>query len=141
MTYDLFRFLHIALTAAWLGAALWVPGDVRRTLSRGAPHTDALASRVDGALKLDLWAGIGSVLTGLVLMGMYGHPPVRLMIGMALALVLLGLVAFGMMPAWRRVKASLATGGDPGAVKRLAAFGGIGHTLWIATLATMVFRG
>ena len=138
--YYLLRFLHVAATATWIGAALWVPGDVRRTLARGAPHTELLASRVDGALKLDLWAGIASILTGVVLMlAIGGHPGTRIMIGMALALVLLGLVAFGIFPAWRRIKATLAQGGDPGAVKRLAAFNGVAHTLWLLALATMVF--
>jgi uncharacterized protein YjeT (DUF2065 family) len=138
--YYLLRFLHITATATWIGAALWVPGDVRRTLARGAPHTELLVPRVDTALKLDLWAGIASILTGLVLMlAIGGHPATRLMVGLGLALVLLGLVAFGVFPAWRRIKASLATGGDPGAVKKLAAFNGIAHALWLAALATMVF--
>lgn len=138
--YYLVRFLHIAAIATWVGSALWVPGDVRRTIARGAPHTDLLAARVDAALKLDVWAGVASILTGLALMfAIGGHPETRIMVGLFLALVLLLLVAYGVLPAWRRIRGSLATGGDAGAVKRLAALNGIAHALWLAALATMVF--
>jgi hypothetical protein len=138
--YDLLRFLHIAATATWIGAAIWVPGDVRRTIARGPPHTDLLAPRIDAALKLDVWAGVASILTGLVLMlAIGGHPETRIIVGLLLALVLLTLVAFGILPAWRRIRGSLATDGDAGAVKKLAAFNGIAHALWLAALATMVF--
>lgn len=140
-TYYLVRFLHIASMAAWIGAALWVPGDVRRTLARGAPHTDLLASRVEGALKLDLWAGIATILTGMGLVALVGgHPAPRIAVGMVLAIALLALVFFGIFPAWRRIRGSLAAGGDAGAVKRLAALNGVAHVLWLAALATMVFE-
>ena len=142
---SLILFLHILFAATWLGAALWAAGDVRRTLALGRPHTDALVARVRPALSLDLWSGLGTVLTGIALTGMVyeGMPPVGILVGFVATLARLGLLAGGVMPAFRKVQQALAAG-DAAAVgpqaKRLGMFSGIGHLLWVVALAGMIYR-
>jgi len=141
---DLARFLHVLSASAWLGAALWVAGDVRRTLALGRPHLAALPARVSPALSLDVWLGVATIVTGLlVLAGQGVHPPTSIMIGFTLALLRLLLVAFALRPAWNRLRARIEAGaevpaGDP-APRRLAMFSGIAHLLWLGALATMIF--
>jgi len=137
-------FLHILFAAAWLGAALWAAGDVRRTLALDRPHTDALVPRVRPALSLDLWTGLATILTGIALTGMLyrGMPPTGILVGFVAALVRFGLLLGAVMPAFRKVEQALAAG-DPAAAapqaKRLGMFSGIGHLLWVVALAGMIY--
>ena len=141
---DLLRFLHILAASAWLGATLWVAGDVRRTLALGRAEAGALGARVSPALSLDLAAGVLVLLTGLLVLLVRGvHPRTGIMIGFALTLIRLGVVAAGLRPAWRAI-ATRIQGGETvpptdARVKRMAMFSGIAHTLWLIALATMVF--
>lgn len=140
---DLLRFLHILAMSAWLAAALWVTGDVRRTLAFGRPHVDALAARVRPALGLDAAAGIATLVTGVLLLWAEGFVQPRLGItaGIVLTLARLALVA-SLRRGWRSIAARLQAGdavspGDP-AARRLAMLGGVAHTLWLLALAGMV---
>lgn len=140
------RFLHILAGAAWLGAAIWVAGDVRRTLALGKPHLAALPARIGPALGLDLWAGIATVLLGTAYMFVAydgGHPPARIMGGFGLAIARVLLTALLLKPAWSKLAGRITAGedvaaGDP-AAKKLGMFSGIGHLLWILILGSMVF--
>jgi hypothetical protein len=144
---QLLIFLHVLSVATWLGATLWVAGDVRRTLGLGKPFVTALPARVASALRLDHYAGAATVLTGLALiayqeMSMRRHPTVGIVIGLVLALARLGLSGAALGPAWRKLAARIAAGDevpatDP-AVKRLGMLSGIGHALWVLALVTMV---
>jgi hypothetical protein len=139
------RFLHVLAAATWLGAALWAAGDVRRTLAQGQPFVTALAARTRPALRLDFWSGIGTVVTGMALIGVLyaGMPPVGILVGFVAAVVRLLLQALVAEPALRRVT-DLITAGDLAAAaapaKRLGMISGIGHLLWIVALAGMIFR-
>jgi hypothetical protein len=142
--YELLRFLHILSASAWLGATLWVAGDVRRTLALGRPHPAPLPARIAPAIGLDLGAGVATLVTGLAVMFYVGgHPRTGIMIGFALTLVRIAVVAAGLRPAWKRLATRLAAGEDvpaaDGAARRMAMFSGIAHTLWLLALATMVF--
>jgi hypothetical protein len=138
-------FLHIGAAATWLGAALWTPGDVRRTLAMGPPHTAALAGRAGVAISLDLWAGLATLVTGLVLVALQGGVPrTGIAVGLVAVLIRLGLVAMGTLPAWRQVRRALASGDLAKArapARRLAVLAGPAHLLWAVALAGMVFRG
>lgn len=141
---DLVLMLHILSAAAWIGAALWLPGDVKRTLALGRPHTEALAERVRPALRLDLLAGIATLVTGLGVLGLdRAHPGTGIMVGFAAAFLRLGVVWGGMLPAWRAVEARIAAGGDltpaVAPARRMGMLSGIAHTLWLVALAGMIF--
>jgi hypothetical protein len=136
-------FLHVLATSAWLGAALWVPGDVRRTLARGRADADGLPARVGPALGLDALAGIASVLTGFLLLWEMGmaRPPFGISAGIALTFArLLALAA--LRSAVRRVlgrlRAGEAVAADDPAARRIATWSGIAHTAWLLALAGMV---
>lgn len=141
---NLALLLHILSAATWIGAALWMPGDVRRTLALGRPHAEALATRARSALRLDLLAGIATVVTGLGVLGLDGvHPGTGIMVGFAASFLRLAVVWVGMLPAWKAVEARIAGGGDlaPAAApaRRMGMLSGIAHTLWLVALAGMIF--
>ncbi len=144
MTHALLVFLHVVAVSAWLGAALWVAGDVKRTLALGRPDADALAARVRPPFGLDAAAGAATFVTGLLLMweeGM-GHPPLGISAGIVLALFRGGVLA-AMRGAWRRILTRLGAGEpvapDDPAARRMAMLSGIAHALWLLALAGMVF--
>ncbi len=142
---SLLAFLHVLTVSVWLAAALWVSGDVRRTLAMGRPHLDALPARVRPALGLDAVAGIATIATGALLywqMGL-GRPRFGLAAGIVLTLARLGLLT-AVRRAWRGILARIQAGEtvpatDP-AARRLAMLAGIAHTAWLFALAGMVLR-
>ena len=141
---DLVLLLHILAAATWIGAALWLPRDVKRTLALGRPHVETLAARVRPALRLDLLAGIATVVTGLGVLGFDRvHPGTGIMVGFAAAFLRLAVVWVGMLPAWKAVEARIAGGGDltpaEAPARRMGMLSGIAHTLWLVALAGMVF--
>jgi hypothetical protein len=140
MLYDVVRLLHILSMALWLGAALWVPGDVRRTLASGGDAA-ALRARARPAVLLDLLAGIATVITGLVLAGLLGPMRTGLVIGAGVGLVLLLVALAAQWPAWQRIAALLEANdlaGARAAAGRLAALSGVAHVLWLVALVLMV---
>jgi hypothetical protein len=142
---ELLLFLHVLAAATWIGAALWVPGDVRRTLALGRPAADALAARVAPALRLDLYAGAAVLLTGISIISVEGgRPRLGITLGLLFTMARLGVVGGAMLPAWRRVEAAIAGGGELAAAaasaRRMAMLSGIAHALWILALAGMIFQ-
>src|SRR5512138_664131 len=95
-------FLHVLSISAWISAALWVAGDVRRALAMGKPFVDALPARVRPALGLDAIAGIATIVTGALLMWEehMGRPRFGIAAGILLAFVRLGVLG-GMRRSWR----------------------------------------
>jgi putative copper export protein len=141
---ELALFLHVLSASAWLGAALWVAGDVRRTLALGKPHLAALPARVSPALSLDVYLGLATIVTGALVLLLQGiHPGTLLVVGMVLALARLLLVALAVKPAWSRLRARIDAGeavpaSDP-TPRRIGMLTGIAHVLWLGALATMIF--
>jgi hypothetical protein len=137
-------FLHVLSAAAWLGAALWLPGDVRRTLARGRPHVEALGARAGPALGLDLAAGLATIVTGLALWGYegFGHR-MGIELGFAASIVRVLVAWFAVRPAWAAVQAAIAPSADLAAAdapaRRLGMLSGIAHVLWLVALAGMIF--
>jgi hypothetical protein len=136
-------FLHVLAASSWLGAALWVAGDVRRTLAVGPPHTGGLPARVRPALGLDAAAGLATLVTGGLVMweeGL-GHPPLGISAGIVLTVARLGLLV-ALRRAWRELHGRLAAGeavspGDP-AARRIGMISGLAHAAWLVALAGMV---
>ena len=142
--HALLLFLHVLSISVWIAAAMWVAGDVARTLGRGRPFVDALAARVRPQLGLDAAAGIAALATGLLLMWEEGmtRPRLGIAAGFVLTLVRLGLLA-GLRRAWRAIAARLERGEpveakDP-AARRMAMLSGMAHTAWLLALAGMIF--
>lgn len=136
-------FLHVLVTSVWIGAALWVAGDVRRALALGRPHSDALAARVRPALGLDAAAGLATVVTGgLLVWEQAVGVRLGITIGFLVTLARLGVVA-SMRRAFRDVVARLQAGEavapSDASARRISMLSGIAHTLWLVALATMVF--
>ncbi len=111
LLHPLLAFLHVLSISVWMAAALWVAGDVRRTLASGRPHVDLLPQRVRPALGLDAAVRLG----------------------------LLAAVrrAFRSIAARLRAGETVPTT-DP-AARRVAMLSGIAHTLWLLALAGMIF--
>jgi hypothetical protein len=137
-------FLHVLAISAWLAAALWVPGDVKRALALGGPHPGALAASVRPKLGLDAAAGIATIVTGLLLMweASMTRPRLGITAGIVFALVRIGLLA-ALRRAFRSLAARIAAGepvapADP-AARRMSMLAGIAHLLWALALAGMVF--
>jgi hypothetical protein len=136
-------FLHVLATSIWIGAALWVAGDVRRALALGRPHSDALAARIRPALGLDAAAGVATVVTGgLLVWEQAVGVRLGITIGFVLTLARLGVLA-SMRRAFRdvaaRVRAGEAVQPSDASARRISMLSGIAHTLWLVALATMVF--
>ena len=139
-------FVHVLSAASWLSAAIWVAGDVRRTLALGKPFVTALPQRLLSAVRADQWAGTATLLTGFALIGyqemaMKTHPRMSIVLGLLLAVVRLGLYGALLSPAAKRLVARIQAGedvpaADP-AAKRIAMVNGIGHLLWVLILACM----
>ncbi|HET8540663.1 MAG TPA: hypothetical protein VFL83_12410 [Anaeromyxobacter sp.] len=142
--HSLLVFLHVLAISAWIAAALWVAGDVKRALAMGKPHVDALAARIRPALGLDAVAGVAAIVTGALLLWEQGmtHPRPGISAGIVLALVRLFLLA-GMRRAWRgllaRIQAGEAVPADDRAARRMSMLSGIAHLMWLLALAGMVF--
>jgi hypothetical protein len=141
--HALLVFLHVTAISAWMGAALWVAGDVRRSLAFGRPHVDALPVRVRPALGLDAGAGVATLVTGAILVWEEGlaHPPLGITAGIVLTFVRLGLLG-ALARAWGGIHARLAAGETvpPGdrAARQLGMLSGLAHVAWLLALAGMV---
>ncbi len=141
---DLFRFLHVLSISLWIAAALWVSGDIRRTVALGMTNAEALASRLRPAFSLDLSAAIATVASGILLFVSEGgaRPRLGIVLGFVLALVRAGVLT-GVRRLWRSLAESLKNGEEvpPShpAVRRIAALSGVAHSLWLVALAGMVF--
>jgi hypothetical protein len=141
---DLLRFLHVLSMALWIGAALWLAGDVRRTMALGQPHVMALAARAKPSLGLDAVAGVATLVTGLALMLALGmtRPRFGIAAGFVLALLRLGVLA-ALRGTFGALARELRHGEDvppyDHLVRRMAMLSGIAHTLWLLALAGMIF--
>lgn len=144
MLHDLLVFLHVLSTSIWIASALWLAGDVRRTLGAGRPEAAALQARFRPALGLDVAAGLATLATGALLVWQQalGMPRPGITAGIVLTLARLGVLA-AMRRAFRGIVARLAAGepvaADDAGARRMSMLSGIAHLLWVLALAGMVF--
>ncbi len=142
----LLRFLHLLAVATWFGGTLTTAGDVRRTLARGAPHTEALAERVGRQLAIGRAAGFLTAATGIGLILAFGGfraVSPRIHAGLALTLVLVTLESTVLVGVYRGLAEDLAGGRLDDArarAKKFAALTGVSHLLRTIVFALMVFR-
>lgn len=143
--HALLVFFHVLSISVWMGAALWVAGDVSRGLGLGRPHVDALAAQIRPKLGLDAAAGIATVVSGALLMWeeALGKPRLGITVGIVATVVRLGVLG-GMRRAWKSIVERLAHGEAverrDAAARRMTMLSGIAHTMWLVALAGMVFQ-
>ncbi len=138
------RFLHVLAASLWMGSGLFWPGALRRALALGPPHPAPALAQARTALGLDLGAGVATLTTGLVYASPLGGLPVRagILVGLALALARLALLFALARPALRRAADAAGAGdlqGARAASRRLPAYAGSAHLLWLLALVCMVF--
>lgn len=138
------RFLHVLSAALWMGSGLFWPGSLRRALALGPPHPPPALAQARVGLGLDLGAGIAAIVTGLLYASPLGGVTMRagILVGLLLALGRLGLLVALARPALRRAGDALARGdleAARAASKKLPAYSGSAHLLWLAALVAMVF--
>lgn len=85
------RILHIAIAAAWFGHKLLIPGDIRRSIHAGQTESEALVQRLKRAERLGQVTGVGTLLSGGVLMWAVGVDTVSVGIWVGLGLVLIAI--------------------------------------------------
>jgi hypothetical protein len=139
-----FLFLHIVFMAVWIAGALWVAGDVKRSLALGKPHVEGLAARVGSALGVDAMGAIGTFGSGILIMWAESWAPPRpgIAAGMLFAVArvfALTIVRRSARSVVARTQAGEAVSPADPAVKRLGMFSGIAHLLWLLAVAGMVF--
>jgi hypothetical protein len=139
----LVRIVHLVAMALWLGAALWAPGDARRSIAAGPSQTAGLSRRIVPALRLSVWAGVATLLSGMALMLLTGaHDRIGIGVGFALTVVLLMLEMTIVLPAAKRIAAVAEAGGDLAEARamtgKLTAMSGVAHFIWFAALVAMV---
>lgn len=138
------RFLHVLSASLWVGAVLFWPGALRRALKAGPPHTGPAVSQARLGLGIDLGAGLGTLVTGLIYASPFGGGPLRLgiLVGLALALARLALLVALARPTLREIQDRLAAGQTDaafGVARRIPAYTGTAHLLWLIALVLMVF--
>ena len=138
------RFLHVLSAALWMGSGLFWPGSLRRALALGPPHAAPALAQANAGIGLDLGAGIATLATGLLYASPLGGIAMRagILVGLVLALSRLVLLFALARPALRRASEALARGeieAARNASKRLPAYSGIAHLLWLLALVAMVF--
>jgi hypothetical protein len=140
----LFIFLHVLAISAWIAGALWLAGDVKRTLALGKDHVDLLAGRVRSALGLDAIGAVATFATGILIMWAESWAPPRAGITAGILFALARVFALVAVRRSARIVVGRAQAGeavspaDP-VVKRISMFSGIAHLLWVLALAGMVF--
>ena len=139
---DLVRILHLVSMALWLGAALWAPGDAKRSIAGGPAQVAGLSRRLVPALRVSVWAGVATLVTGLTLMFVSGAHRIGIGVGFALTIVLLLLEMTIVLPAGRRIAGIVDRGGNldeaGGMARKLTAMSGVAHFIWLAALVSMV---
>jgi len=142
--HSLLVYLHVLSISTWIAAALWVAGDVKRTLGSGRPNVDLLQARVRPALGLDAIAGVTTIVTGSLLVWeeRLGMPRIGISAGILLTLVRIGFLA-ALRRTFRAIVARVEAGEvvpatDP-AARRMSMLSGVAHVLWLLALAGMVF--
>jgi uncharacterized membrane protein len=145
LVYKALIALHLLSMAVWVGGGLTIAGDVRRTISRGKPHTDILAARIERSLGINAVAATFTLLSGLGLVfgkGGFGAISPMVHAGFALALVVFATELLGLRPTVAKLGQTLANGEakDLKSMQaRIAMFTGIGHLLKLVILVLMVF--
>jgi hypothetical protein len=141
------RLIHLLSMAVWFVAPMSITSDLKKTIARGKPHTDALVGRVERSLNIALVGAGLTIVSGLgLIFATGGFKVVSKLIhaGFGLALVVLSIEFFVVKGGIGRLEGALK--GDDSrdaqaAVAKVAMVTGIVHALKLAIMAMMVWRG
>lgn len=136
------KILHIAVAAAWFGHKLLVPFDLRSSLGSQS-EAESLLGRVRRAETFGIATGLGTLITGGILVFVIGPRivPTAVYVGLSLVIVAIAAGAVVARPASNALRASI---GDRdlvaarSAAARLTSVLAIESVLWSAALVTMV---
>ena len=136
------RVLHVAVAAAWFGHKLLIPSDLRRSLG-DQNQTTALLARLETAERLGIATGLGTLVTGVLLLIIIGPGVVAWTVYLGLGLVLTAIVigATVARPASIELRRSVENGSLDAArpaARRLSAVLTTESLLWSAALVTML---
>jgi len=147
MPYLIVRLIHIVFMATWIGSLLFLSGDIRRTLAEPSAHLPLLRARMNRATRIAGASGLMTLVTGvalILLLGGFGAVPPAIHLGLLTSLAMLGVGGGLIGRNARTIEAGLEKGESPAsllpAAEKLALGARIFHSLWLATLALMVFR-
>ncbi len=124
------KLVHMFAMALWIGGPIFVPCDVRQTLERGKPHTDALPARMRAVERVLIVAALVTALSGIGLVfagGGLAAMPWRIHAGLALTLASFVIGATLASPAQRRLWRALQSD-DASGISRSAAASSGGST-------------
>lgn len=135
---------HIAIAAAWFGHKLLVPGDIRRSAGAGPDDARGLLSRMKRAERFGQLTGLGTLISGGLLVWAVGAGTVGIgvWVGAGLVLVAIALGALVARPASKRLMAAVESGDRVAASIAGAQIGrvlGVESLLWLGALTAMVW--
>ena len=137
------RILHVGVAAAWFGHKLLIPADLRQSMSGGVEQAGALIVRLRRAEQLGVITGLGTLLTGLVLVFMIGPAVVSpgIYVGLGLVLAAIALGATVARPASVRLRKAVMVGDLAAAgseAQRVSQVLVAESVLWSAALVSML---
>jgi hypothetical protein len=137
------RILHIGVAAAWFGHKLLIPADLAHSLGDGIDSARSLLQRLNRAEILGIATGLGTLVTGALLVVMIGPGVVGVgvWVGLGLVVTAIGIGALVARPASNQLRAAVATGDLDGARldgRRLSGVLTVESLLWSASLIAML---
>lgn len=135
--------IHIAIAAAWFGHKLLLPGEIRRSVGGEPNEARLLVDRLKHAERLGIVTGLGTVVSGGLLLWAVGVETVGpgVWVGLGLALCAMVLGATIARPASQRLAKSVANGDRVGATiagTQISRTLGMESLLWMGALVSMV---
>jgi len=146
MTLLVLRATHLFFMGLWVGAAMFLGGDVRRAVGAGPENLPQLRDRVFRSLRFNHISAAVTIVSGFALMMQLGPGSVAptVHVSFVLSLVLAAFGVFGLGGSWRNLDRALKAGADEAVIDRLVLRFGVASaslkTLWALIFALMVFR-
>lgn len=134
---------HIAIAAAWFGHKLLLPGDIRTSVHANQAGAKDFVTRLRRAERLGILTGLGTLVSGAVLMWAVGVETVSVWIWIGLALVVGALTVGALVarPASKRLATAMEQGDRVAATVEGRQIGralAAESLLWLGALTTML---
>jgi hypothetical protein len=137
------RIAHIAIAAAWFGHKLLIPGDIRRSISGDPDLAGPFLDRLRRAERFGQLTGIGTLLSGVALLGAVGVETVDVgvWIGLGLVVTAIAVGAIVARPASTELREAVGRGDRVEATiaaRRISQVLSVESVLWVGALVAMV---